>query len=170
MAPDRQAVSISIGTVEAIDQKAIDQKSHDKCIDNADGGDFGRGRDAFDHGVADHKGQRDGGQGDAESPHDLTGARPSDMAQILAAVAPPHQHRQRDRQHDARQQTPGKQGCDRNTGHRADRDQHQARRNGFGLGAGGREQRHEIAGFGATRFHFRKQHRRHGGHIGSFGA
>ena len=92
------------------------------------------------------------------------------MLQILAAIAPPHQHRQRDRQHHARQQPAGEQRRDRYAGHRADGDQHQAWRNGFGLRAGGREQGDEIAGPGAARLHLRKQHGRDGGHVGGLRA
>ena len=69
-----------------------------------------------------------------------------DMAEVFAAVTPPHQCRQRDRQHHAGQQAAGEQRRDRDAGHRTDRDQHQAGRDGFGLGAGGREQGDQIAG------------------------
>ena len=89
IAPDRHAVSTSIGIdpppVEiAVDQEAVDQIADDEGIDDADGGDLGRGRDALDHGVADHERQRDGGQGDDERAGDLAAARPRDVPQILA--------------------------------------------------------------------------------------
>ena len=86
------------------------------------------------------------------------------------AVAPPHQRRQRDRQHQARQQAAGEQRGDRYAGDRADGDQHEARRDGFGLRAGGGEEGDQIARLGAPRLHFRKQHRRHGRHVGGLGA
>ena len=86
------------------------------------------------------------------------------------AVAPPHQRRQRDGQHQARQQAAGEQRRDRHTRDRADGDQHQARRDGLGLRAGRGEQGDQIARLGAPRLHFRKQHRRHGGHVGSLRA
>ena len=92
------------------------------------------------------------------------------MAEVFAAVAPPHQRRQRDRQHHAGQQAAGEQRRDRDAGHRADGDQHQAGRDGFGLGAGGREQGDQIARLRAALFHFRKQHRCHRRHIGRFRA
>ena len=47
-------------------------------------------------------------------------------AEILAAVAPPHQRAQRDRQHHAGQQAAGEQRRDRDAGDRADGDQHDA--------------------------------------------
>jgi hypothetical protein len=50
--------------------------------------------------------------------------------------------------------------------HRTDGNRDKTWRNGFGLCVGGRKQGDEIAGAGATRFHFRKQHRRNGGHVG----
>ncbi len=125
---------------------------------------------ALDHRGADHERQRQRGQGDDEGADDLAAAGSLDVAEILAAIAPPHQRRQRDRQHHARQQAAGEQRRNRDAGHRADGDQHQARRDGLGLRAGGREQGDEIAGLGAARLHFRKQHRRHRRHIGGLRA
>ena len=98
------------------------------------------------------------------------GARPRDVPQILVPVTPPHQRRQRDRQHQAGQQAAGEQRRDRDAGHRADGDEDEARRNGLGLRAGRGEEGDQIARLGAPRLHFRKQHRRHGGHVGGLRA
>ena len=56
---------------------AIDQQADHEAIDDADGGDLGRGRDALDHGGADHERQRQRGQGDDEGLDDLAGAWPA---------------------------------------------------------------------------------------------
>ena len=56
-----------------------------------------------------------------------------------------------DRQHQRRQQAAGEQRRDRDAGDRADGDQHEARRNGFGLRAGRGQQRDQLARLGAAR-------------------
>ena len=73
IAPDRRAVSTSIGSEPPPVELAIDQQADDEAIDDADGRDLGRGRDAFDHGGADHERQRQRGQGDDEGAADLAG-------------------------------------------------------------------------------------------------
>jgi hypothetical protein len=78
---------------------------------------------------------------------------------------PPHDEAQDQPEHEGGQQTAGKQRRDRDIGDAADRDQHQARRYGLGLGARRGEQRHEIAGLAASLSHLGKQHRCHGGHV-----
>ena len=50
------------------------------------------------------KGKRDGRDRDQERPADLAPGRALDVAEVLAAVAPPHDGAERDRQHDAGQQ------------------------------------------------------------------
>src|SRR5258708_1080531 len=67
-------------------------------IDEAEGGAFGRGGDAFDQGRADHERQCRRGQGDDERAGSPAGPGSLDVAQTPAAVTPPHQRRQRDRQ------------------------------------------------------------------------
>ncbi len=147
-------------------EPAIDQKTDQEAIDDAKGRNFGCRGNPLDHRGADHEGQGQRGQGNDKRPDDLAGPGSLDVAEVLAAIAPPHQRRQRDRQHRARQQAAGEQCRNRDACHRTDGNQHEARRNGFGLRAGGREQRHEIAGPRAARLHLGKQHRCHGGHVG----
>ena len=96
--------------------------------------------------------------------------RPLDVGEVVVAVAPPDHDAEHDREHQGRQQAAGEQRGDRDAGHRADGDQHEARRNGFGLRAGCGQQRHQIAGLGAALDHFGKQHRRNRGHVGGLRA
>src|ERR1700722_18693810 len=154
----------------AIDQQSVDQESDHEGVDDADGGAFGCGGDALDHAVAGRDRQRQRRQRDEQGFCDLAAAGSGDVAEVLVTVAPPHQRRQGDRQHHARQQAAGEQCRDRDAGDRSDGDQHQARRNGFGLRAGGREQGDEIARLGAAQLHFRKQHGSDGGHVGGLRA
>jgi hypothetical protein len=49
IAPDSAAVSISIGRAAASRNCAVDQQARQHRIDDADGRDLGRGRDALDH-------------------------------------------------------------------------------------------------------------------------
>jgi hypothetical protein len=108
--------------------------------------------------------------GSASAGRAMMKVRPLDVAEILVAIAPPHQRRQCNGEHDARQKAAGKQCRNRHTRDRADRDQDEAGWNGLGLRAGSGEQGDQIAGPRATLFHLRKQHRRNGCHVGGFGA
>src|SRR5205807_521111 len=68
---------------------AVEQQTAQYRIDDADGGDFGRGRDAADHGGADDERQRHRRQSDDKALGDNGQARLADMRQILAAIALP---------------------------------------------------------------------------------
>ena len=59
---------------------------------------------------------------------------------------------------------------DRDAGDRADNDQDDARRYGFGHGSGCRQQRNKLSGLHTSSLHFRKQDRRHRRHIGGLGS
>ena len=84
-----------------------------------------------------------------------------------AARAPPGDDHQRQGRDERRQQTAGEQGGDRQARrHRADRDEHQARRDCLGHGARRRQQRRQFARVGAAAAHLGEEDRRDRGHVG----
>ncbi|MNJ57996.1 hypothetical protein D3C77_536080 [compost metagenome] len=115
----------------------VDQDADHRRIHDADGRDLGSGRHAFDHRGADHKGQGHGGQRNHEEAADLFEAEALHQAQVFLAIAPPHHRAQGQAQHHGGQQAAREQRGDRHARDRTDGDQHDGRRNGLGLRAGG---------------------------------
>ena len=121
------------------------------------------------HCGANHERQRDRGHRDQQAAQNLRAARALHVRQVLVAIAPPHQRAQREPQHDGRQHPAREQGGDRDAGHRSDREQHQAGRNGFGLRAGRGEQRDQVALLRTASLHLGKQHGRDRRHVRRLG-
>ena len=92
------------------------------------------------------------------------------MREVFVAVTPPHHDAEHDCEHQTRQQAAVEERGDRYAGDRSDRDEDEARRDGFGLRACCRQERDQIAGLGAALDHLGEQHRSDGGHIGGLRA
>ena len=88
IAPVSDAVCTSIGSSRATVELPVDQQAGQRRIDDADGGDLGRGGDAADHGAADQERQRQRGNRDQEAAADLAQAGARRRRAVLAARAP----------------------------------------------------------------------------------
>ncbi len=90
----------------------------------------------------------------------------SNAGEVLLTAAPACDQRERQGQHQGRHQTAGEQGRDRDARDGSDGDQHQGGRDRLAHGAGGRQQRHQLALMEAAALHLGEQHRRHRSHVG----
>ena len=99
----------------------------ERRVDDADGGDFGRGRHALDHGGADEEGRAMPGMAAKLSfIRSRPEARGVTRPFFVARLARHHTRPRGRREHDARQQTTGEQRRNRNAGDRTDGDEHEA--------------------------------------------
>jgi hypothetical protein len=118
---------------------AVDQEPGNDRIRDAESGNLGCGRDAFDHRCSDDERKRQGGQRNEQAAADLTCAGSAHVREVFATVAPPNNGAECNSQHRRRQHTSGEQRRDRDASYGPDGDQDDARRNRLSLGTGGRE-------------------------------
>ena len=120
MAPESAAVVDQHRIEPAPVELTVDQQAEDQGVGDPDGGDLGRGRDAFDDGRADQERQHQRRQGDNDRCGTIADGRARSRwltsSSARAEVAQRHQRQGADR---SRQHAAGEQPGDRDAGRRS---------------------------------------------------